>query len=90
MEAPADGNHILFSNSATFGGANNVTSITIAPGITYTLTAAIGHDLVYADAGNWSIQLYADTNGNGALDGTHIDTVLSGQDPADPMQPASM
>jgi hypothetical protein len=77
LPSPADGHQYLDLNGTNTGIAE-VTDIVISANTTYTLSAAIGH--VDASYGNsWSIQLWADTNGNNVFDGSAHDTFIGQQ-----------
>ncbi len=77
--SPADSNQMLALRhgvSNLDNGVYAVLPVQLAPNMVYSLSAAIGFDATDSSAGAWSIQLWADSNGNNALDRSLGDTFL--------------
>jgi hypothetical protein len=75
---PAGGNQMLrLSGSNT--GISRMTGMTIQANQQYTLSAAIGNSKAEASSATWSLQLWADTNGNGSFDGSPLDMFIGQQ-----------
>lgn len=69
ITSPADGNQFLVLSGGT-GSASGVlfSADTISADTTYTLTAAIGSVIGTQDNTEWSLELWADTNGDASGD----------------------
>ena len=78
LAAPAGGNNALVLSGVNTGWSYTTTAL-IQPNTVYTLSAAIGNSTIASDHNNWSLQLWADTNNNGAFDGGGFDTFLGQQ-----------
>jgi hypothetical protein len=68
LASPAGGNQYLKLSNQN-NGLSRMTGFSIPANAQITLSAAIGNSKLISGDDGWSIQLWADTNANGAFDG---------------------
>ncbi len=78
LSPPAGGNQYLVLIGENTG-VSRMSGVTIAADSTYTLSAAIGNARTSDDDQSWSLQLWADSNGNGVFDGGNGDFFIGQQ-----------
>lgn len=78
LEAPAGGNQLLVLEGLNTG-VSRMSGTLIQPNTIYTLSASIGATLLTDHPEFWSLQLWADTNGSGAFEGSFAGDDFIGQ-----------
>ncbi|QQS54829.1 MAG: LamG domain-containing protein [Candidatus Competibacteraceae bacterium] len=78
LAPPAGGNQILFLSGLN-AGIYRMSGLLIEPNTTYTLSAAIGNDLLTAHVEYWSLQVWADSDNSYLFEGSGRDTFIGQQ-----------
>lgn len=69
LASPASGKQLLYLSGINTG-VYRMSGVVIQPNTIYTLSAALGNDLLTSNTHYWSLQLWADTNNSGWFEGT--------------------
>lgn len=78
LAPPAGGNQLLFLSGSNTG-IYRMSGVLIEPNTTYTISAAIGNDLLTANIAYWSLQLWADSDNSYLFEGSSTDTFIGQQ-----------